>query len=186
EYIDEQGYCHTCDASCAKCWGPTQEDCTSCPITRHMYQSMCILQRRMFTKCMPSLDYKHGQEHFLYEGECRKSCPVGHYPAKGHACLPCPDNCELCHNPDVCTRCTSGYFIVPTNHTCQKLDCQQGEFQDSEYEECIPCEEGCLGCTVEVSSVDIFHKGKSECLELYFDCLGMIRESVPRVPKDIT
>lgn len=78
--------------------------------------------------CCPSnWSDKHGQEHFLYQGECRESCPAGHYSAKGHICLPCPDNCELCHNPRVCTRCTSGYFLVPTNHSCQKLECGQGK-----------------------------------------------------------
>ncbi|XP_006996032.2 proprotein convertase subtilisin/kexin type 5 isoform X1 [Peromyscus maniculatus bairdii] len=172
EYIDEQGHCRTCEASCAKCWGPTQEDCTSCPITRVFDDGRCILncptskfelkkqchpchhtcqecQGSGPSNCTSCRADKHGRERFLYQGECRESCPVGHYPAKGRACLPCPDNCELCYNPHVCTRCMSGYFIVPTNHTCQKLECRQGEFQDSEYEECIPCEEGCLGCTVD-------------------------------------
>lgn len=76
---------------------------------------------------------KHGQERFLYQGECRESCPVGHYPAKGHACMPCPDNCELCYNPHVCSRCMSGYFIVATNHTCQRLECGQGEASAGSY-----------------------------------------------------
>lgn len=77
--------------------------------------------------CLSNWSDKHGQEYFLYKGECLENCPVGHYPAKGHACLPCPDNCELCYNPHVCSRCMSGYVIVPTNHTCQKLECRQGE-----------------------------------------------------------
>lgn len=70
---------------------------------------------------------KHGQERFLYQGECWESCPAGYYPAEGHTCLPCPDNCELCHNAHICVRCTGGYFLVPTNHTCQKLACGQGK-----------------------------------------------------------
>lgn len=83
--------------------------------------------------CPSNWSDKHGRERFLYQGECRESCPVGHYPAKGRACLPCPDNCELCYNPHVCTRCMSGYFIVPTNHTCQKLECRQGEAPMGSY-----------------------------------------------------
>lgn len=73
-----------------------------------------------------SLD-KHGQERFLYWGECRESCPPGYYPEEGHTCQPCPDNCELCHSTHVCTRCVRGYFMVPSNHTCQKLECGQGK-----------------------------------------------------------
>ncbi|KAL0607078.1 Proprotein convertase subtilisin/kexin type 5, partial [Plecturocebus cupreus] len=65
----------------------------------------------------------YGREHFLYQGECRDSCPDGHYPTEGNTCLPCPDNCEICHSAHVCTRCTRGYFIAPTNRTCQKLEC---------------------------------------------------------------
>ena len=37
-----------------------------------------------------SLD-KHGQERFLYWGECRESCPPGYYPEEGHTCQPCPE-----------------------------------------------------------------------------------------------
>lgn len=77
--------------------------------------------------CPSNWSDKHGQERFLYHGECLENCPVGHYPAKGHTCLPCPDNCELCYNPHICSRCMSGYVIIPPNHTCQKLECRQGE-----------------------------------------------------------
>lgn len=68
-----------------------------------------------------------GQERFLFWGECRESCPAGHHPAEGQVCLPCPDNCELCHSADICTRCTNGYFMASTNHTCQKLECGPGK-----------------------------------------------------------
>lgn len=77
--------------------------------------------------CLSTCSDKHGRARFLYQGECRESCPGGHYPAAGHACLPCPDNCELCHSANVCARCVAGYFAVPTNYTCQKLECGPGE-----------------------------------------------------------
>ncbi|XP_046958233.1 proprotein convertase subtilisin/kexin type 5 isoform X1 [Lynx rufus] len=171
EYIDEHGHCQICDASCAKCWGLTQEDCTGCPVTRIFdhghcvfkcpsgkfeFQNQCHLCHYTCQECQgnePSnctscgVD-KHGQERFLYQGECWESCPAGYYPAEGHTCLPCPDDCELCHNAHICVRCTGGYFLVPTNHTCQKLACGQGEVQDPDYGECVPCEEGCLGCNL--------------------------------------
>ncbi|XP_004862586.1 proprotein convertase subtilisin/kexin type 5 isoform X3 [Heterocephalus glaber] len=170
EFIDEHGCCQVCDASCAKCQGPTQEECTSCFITRVFDDGRCVLNCPSWkfefknqcrpchhtcqgcrgsgpfncTSCRPD---KHGRESFLYRGECRESCPAGLAPAEGRTCLPCPGNCELCHNPHICIRCASGYVLGPTNHTCQKLECGQGEVQDSDYEECLPCEEGCLGCS---------------------------------------
>lgn len=78
--------------------------------------------------CCPSnRSDKQGRERFLHQGECLESCPAGHAPAQGHTCLPCPDNCELCHHPHICTRCVSGYVLGPTNSTCEKLECGQGE-----------------------------------------------------------
>ncbi|XP_077615494.1 proprotein convertase subtilisin/kexin type 5 isoform X1 [Crocuta crocuta] len=171
EYIDEHGHCQNCEASCAKCRGPTQEDCTGCPVTRIFdngrcvfkcpsgkfeFQNQCHLchytcqecQGNEPSNCTSCGADKHGRDRFLYLGECWESCPAGHYPAEGHACRPCPDHCELCHDAHICTRCVGGYFLVPTNHTCQKLVCGQGEVQDPDYGECMPCEEGCLGCSL--------------------------------------
>ncbi|KAK2503765.1 hypothetical protein MC885_009828, partial [Smutsia gigantea] len=189
EYIDEHGRCQICEASCAKCRGPTQEDCTGCPVTRIFDDGRCVLNcpsgkfefknqchpchytcqecqdnepsnciscgvGHEFTLLTPALvemrkklkdvfpeekeracrqDVKHkidskdkyGWERFLYQGECRKSCPAGHYPADGYICLPCPDNCEICHSAHICIQCMGGYFVLPTNHTCQKLVCGQ-------------------------------------------------------------
>lgn len=170
EYIDEHGRCQICEASCAKCQGPTQDDCTGCPVTRILDDGHCVLncpsgkfalknrchlchstcrecQGDEPSNCTSCGVDKHGQERFLYWGECRERCPRGHYADEGHTCQPCPDNCELCHSPHFCIRCVHGYFMVPANHTCQKLECRQGEVQDPDYEECMPCEEGCLGCS---------------------------------------
>ncbi|KAM4877564.1 proprotein convertase subtilisin/kexin type 5 isoform 1-T1 [Thomomys bottae] len=172
EYMDAHGHCQGCEASCTTCLGPTQEDCTSCPLTRVLDDGRCVVncpswkfgfrnqchpchhtcqgcQGRGPFNCTSCRADKHGREYFLYQGECRESCPVGYYPTKENACLPCPDNCELCQSPHVCTRCLHGFFLLPTNHTCQKLECGQGEVEDSDYEECLPCEEGCLGCSVD-------------------------------------
>ncbi|XP_036711559.1 proprotein convertase subtilisin/kexin type 5 isoform X1 [Balaenoptera musculus] len=172
EYIDEHGLCQICEALCAKCRGPTQEDCTGCPGTRIFDDGRCVLncpsgKFEFKNQCHPchstcqecqgdepsnctscGVD-KHGRERFLYWGECRESCPTGHYPDEDHTCRPCPDNCELCHSSHVCTRCRRGYFLLPSNRTCRKLECGQGEVQDPDYEECMPCEEGCLGCSLD-------------------------------------
>ncbi|KAL4689471.1 hypothetical protein H8959_012262, partial [Pygathrix nigripes] len=179
EYVDDHGHCQTCEASCAKCRGPTQEDCTTCPMTRILDDGRCVsncpswkfefenqchpchhtcqrCQGSGPTHCTSCEADNYGREYFLYQGECRDSCPEGHYATEGNICLPCPDNCELCHSMHVCTRCTRGYFIAPTNHTCQKLECGQGEVQDPDYEECVPCEEGCLGCSLEKETMAPF------------------------------
>ncbi|KAB0368883.1 hypothetical protein FD755_019917 [Muntiacus reevesi] len=146
EYVDEHGHCQICEASCAQCRGPTQEDCTGCPLTRIFDDGRCVFNCSLgkfefrnqchpchFTcqecqgdgpsNCTSCGVDKRGRERFLYWGECRESCPPGYYPDEGHICQPCPDNCELCHSTHVCTRCVRGYFMMPSNHSCQRLEC---------------------------------------------------------------
>ncbi|KAM9206534.1 proprotein convertase subtilisin/kexin type 5-like [Dugong dugon] len=104
----------------------------------------------------PSRD-KLRRQRVLFQGECREHCPVGHYPAPQHTCLPCPDHCALCQGPHVCKRCADGYFLLPTNHTCRKLECAQGGrcvtkcgpgfYGDPEVGECEPCHRACKTCT---------------------------------------
>lgn len=169
--MDPQAHCQRCDPSCALCRGPRPEDCTKCPVSKIFDAGRCVFNcplgkfnfnnechpcHNTCQECQGNGPYnctacgigKHGQEHFLDQGKCRDRCPAGHFPGEGHICLPCPENCELCQSIKSCTQCRSGYFIEPTNHTCQKSECGKGEVQDPDYEGCIPCEEGCLGCSL--------------------------------------
>ncbi|XP_075416639.1 proprotein convertase subtilisin/kexin type 5 isoform X2 [Tenrec ecaudatus] len=172
EYIDEHGHCQICEASCAKCRGPTQEDCTSCPIRRVFDDGRCVLncpswKYEFKNQCHPchhtcqecqgngpsnctscGVD-NFGQDRVLYQGECREQCPEGHFPSPEQACLPCPAHCAHCQDTLICLQCSGGYFLEPKNHTCQRFKCRQGEVQDPDYEECLPCEEGCLGCSLD-------------------------------------
>ncbi|XP_074062783.1 proprotein convertase subtilisin/kexin type 5 isoform X2 [Macrotis lagotis] len=171
EYIDDLGHCLPCETSCSTCQGPTQKNCTSCPITRFLDNGYCVqtcpsgkfefknqchpchhtckeCQGPEPSNCTACGTDKLGKERFLYMGECWESCPAG-YHHSDNTCLSCPENCEFCSSSSYCTQCLQGYYILPTNNTCQKLECKEGEVKDPDYEDCMPCEEGCLGCSLD-------------------------------------
>lgn len=131
---------------------------------------------------------KHGQERFLYWGECRERCPRGHYADEGHTCQPCPDNCELCHSPHFCIRCVHGYFMVPANHTCQKLECRQGKtalgllqtgeavFRMAQRQTLLPCVKLRPGMTLSDSTCQVGTVIGALSLPLHTSPLGFPRE----------
>nr|XP_033782752.1 proprotein convertase subtilisin/kexin type 5 isoform X1 [Geotrypetes seraphini] len=168
EFINDSGDCQFCDASCLKCTGPSESDCVGCAITKFFDEGHCVLTcpkgKYQFknqchichhtckecsgsepSKCTACGTGKNGSKRFLFNGECRQSCPKGHYSSSGkNACLPCLQNCEVCSGPTECARCVEGYY--PASGSCQKLHCGEGEVEDIYDEECVPCAAGCQSC----------------------------------------
>ncbi|XP_031458302.1 proprotein convertase subtilisin/kexin type 5 [Phasianus colchicus] len=166
EYLDDSQECQLCEASCQKCTGPKVDDCISCPRTRFFDNGRCVMQcpRGKFefkkqchschhtcqdcsgsepNKCTACGTDRRGMERFLYRGECRESCPPGHYHSE-HTCVPCSGHCEVCLNTRHCKRCTRGYYL--NQNICQKHSCREGELEDPDTEDCVPCSEGCQNC----------------------------------------
>ncbi|TRZ25690.1 hypothetical protein HGM15179_001409 [Zosterops borbonicus] len=166
EYLDDSQECQLCPISCQKCIGPESDNCISCPLTRVFDDGYCVMQcpRGKFefkqqchlchhtcvdcsgsepNKCTTCGTDRRGVEHFLYHGECRDHCPPGHYHVE-HTCVPCPDHCEVCLNSSHCKRCFRGYYL--TQNVCQKHSCREGEVEDPDSEDCIPCSDGCQNC----------------------------------------
>ncbi|XP_017941456.2 proprotein convertase subtilisin/kexin type 5 isoform X4 [Manacus vitellinus] len=166
EYLDDSQECQLCEASCQKCTGPESDNCISCLLTRVFDDGRCVVQcpRGKFefkgqchvchhtcldcsgsepNKCTSCGTDRRGTERFLYRGECRESCPPGHYHAD-HTCMPCSGHCEVCLNSHHCKRCFRGYYL--TENMCQKHSCKEGEVEDPDSEECIPCSDGCQNC----------------------------------------
>ncbi|NXV23312.1 PCSK5 convertase, partial [Cepphus grylle] len=166
EYLDDSQECQLCEASCQKCIGPEPDKCISCPLTRIFDDGRCVMQcpRGKFefkgqchlchhtcldcsgsepNKCITCGTDRRGIERFLYHGECRDSCPPGHYHSD-HNCVACSGHCEVCLNTSHCKRCFRGYYL--TQNICQKHSCREGEVEDPDSEDCIPCSEGCQNC----------------------------------------
>lgn len=67
---------------------------------------------------------RRGMDRFLYRGECRESCPPGHYHSE-HTCVPCSGHCEVCLDSKHCKRCSRGYYL--NQNICQKHSCREGK-----------------------------------------------------------
>ncbi|XP_038025774.1 proprotein convertase subtilisin/kexin type 5 isoform X1 [Anas platyrhynchos] len=169
EYLDEFQECQLCDTFCDKCTGPEPNNCISCPSTRFFDDGRCVIQcpRGKFefkrqchlchhtcldcsgsepNKCTACGTDRRGMERFLYQGECKESCPPGHYHSK-NTCVPCSGHCEVCLDSRRCKKCFRGYYL--TQNVCQKHSCRKGEVEDPDSEDCIPCSEGCQNCQLD-------------------------------------
>ncbi|XP_021236412.1 proprotein convertase subtilisin/kexin type 5 isoform X1 [Numida meleagris] len=188
EYLDDSQECQLCEASCQKCTGPEVDDCISCPRTRLFDNGRCVLQcpRGKFefkkqchlchhtcqdcsgsepNKCTACGTDRRGMELFLYHGECRESCPPGHYHSE-HTCVPCSGHCEVCLDSRHCKRCSRGYYL--NQNICQKHSCREGELEDPDSEDCVPCSEGCQNCQLDdpricITCVQNYYMYKQRC-----------------------
>ncbi|XP_055929177.1 furin-like isoform X1 [Argiope bruennichi] len=83
QYGEVRDYtCHMCDKSCSSCYGPSYNNCLSCP------------------------------KHFLSNSTCVKSCPDGFFhDTEKRQCYPCLPVCSECESRDVCSACKHGFFL---------------------------------------------------------------------------
>ncbi|XP_033928587.1 proprotein convertase subtilisin/kexin type 5 isoform X1 [Melopsittacus undulatus] len=188
QYLDDSQNCQLCEASCQKCIGPEPDNCISCPLTRVFDDGRCIMQcpRGKFefkgqchlchhtcldcsgsepNKCTTCGTDRRGIERFLYHGECRESCPPGHYHSE-HTCMACFSHCEVCLNSSHCKRCFRGYYL--TQNICQKHRCREGEVEDPDSEDCIPCSDGCQKCKLDdrricITCIQNYYMYKQRC-----------------------
>ncbi|KAJ8413952.1 hypothetical protein AAFF_G00065500 [Aldrovandia affinis] len=167
EYLTEQDRCHLCDATCYKCTGPENTDCISCGLTRYFDGGRCAFQCSLGKyaldgqchlchhtcedcddggpdNCTSCDQDKFKVDRYLFQGQCRDACPEAHYHSREKTCAPCGENCNLCTSGHTCLRCAASYY--PKDGVCVRLDCGEGEVEDPDYEDCLPCEEGCKKC----------------------------------------
>ncbi|KAM3849768.1 proprotein convertase subtilisin/kexin type 5-like, partial [Diretmus argenteus] len=167
QYMSQHGLCHLCDVTCQQCMGPEREDCTSCPLTRFFDEGRCDIrcQRGRYTmgrqchichhtchecndegpsNCTSCDKDKFGVDRYLFRGQCRDACPEGFFHSWRRECEPCPANCTICTVADRCLHCSPAHNL--RDGRCVPLECGVGELADPEYEDCLPCEEGCKTC----------------------------------------
>uniref|UniRef100_A0A8C1MNG8 Proprotein convertase subtilisin/kexin type 5b n=1 Tax=Cyprinus carpio TaxID=7962 RepID=A0A8C1MNG8_CYPCA len=181
EYLSKAEKCVLCSSTCSKCTGPGSKDCISCPHTRLFDNGTCVIhcdpgkyerdgQCHLChhtclectdgapDKCTRCSKDRFGVERYLFEGQCRESCPKGYSHSSKGTCDPCPPNCTVCTSSGHCVHCTPSYY--PKDGTCAKLECGVGEVVDFDHEDCVPCEEGCQHCLTEMV---YFCRLKSSC-----------------------
>uniref|UniRef100_A0A8C6TYA3 Proprotein convertase subtilisin/kexin type 5b n=1 Tax=Neogobius melanostomus TaxID=47308 RepID=A0A8C6TYA3_9GOBI len=173
EYTSDKGFCHLCDATCLQCSGPEKEACTQCPPTRVFDDGRCNIrcQKGRYTldkECFPchhtcqectdagpdnctSCADVHGVARYLFEGECRQSCPEGHFHSAWSRCEPCPDDCLTCSSALHCVHCGPRYRLRAGQ--CVPLQCSDGEPQSySNLLHIVDCDKSCLSCTGHLPS----------------------------------
>lgn len=79
----------------------------------------------LFLFCFCFHTDKFGVERYLFEGECRESCPGGYFHSPKGTCDPCPPNCTVCTSTGHCLHCTSSYY--PKDGMCARLLCGVGQ-----------------------------------------------------------
>ncbi|XP_073723703.1 proprotein convertase subtilisin/kexin type 5b isoform X1 [Misgurnus anguillicaudatus] len=192
EYLSGDDQCGLCHSTCYMCKGPESKDCISCLLTRFFDNGTCVIQcdpgkyqrdgqchlchhtcleckDEGPDKCTRCGEDRYGVERYLFEGECRDSCPEGYYHSSSGTCDPCPPNCTVCISTDHCLYCAPSYY--PTDGKCVKLQC--GEGVDPDQEDCVTCEEGCEKCL----SVNPEHC--MSCLPGYYQLGSSCRKMCP-------
>uniref|UniRef100_A0A8C1PM43 Proprotein convertase subtilisin/kexin type 5b n=1 Tax=Cyprinus carpio TaxID=7962 RepID=A0A8C1PM43_CYPCA len=164
EYLSKPDKCELCSSTCSKCTGPESKDCISCAFTRLYDNGQCVIscdpgkykgERQCHLchhtclectdegpdKCTRCSKDRFGVERYLFEGECRETCPEGYSHSSEGTCDPCPPNCTVCTSTGHCLHCTPSYY--PKDGTCAKLECGLGQLH---HNYCVTCEEGCQQC----------------------------------------
>ncbi|KAL7884219.1 hypothetical protein AOLI_G00069890 [Acnodon oligacanthus] len=103
---------------------------------------------------------RFGVERYLFDHECRNSCPEGHYPSSKSICEPCPPHCLLCSSGARCLQCAAHFYSK--DGACVQLECGVGKVADVDDDDCVPCEEGCQKC------LSVNPKHCLSCLENYY------------------
>ena len=110
--------CVKCHPSCARCVGPTANDCIAC---------------------------SHPKES-LVGFSCKKECPHGTFPNKGTGfCEKCHPTCETCSGPSLinCITCAKDLIQNKSTGMCSSL-CPEGHY--SLGKECVKCHSDCRTC----------------------------------------
>uniref|UniRef100_A0A8C6U283 Proprotein convertase subtilisin/kexin type 5b n=1 Tax=Neogobius melanostomus TaxID=47308 RepID=A0A8C6U283_9GOBI len=170
EYTSDKGFCHLCDATCLQCSGPEKEALSfvrcfhscrvfddgrcniRCQKGRYTLDKECFPCHHTCQECTDAGPDNctscgtdvHGVARYLFEGECRQSCPEGHFHSAWSRCEPCPDDCLTCSSALHCVHCGPRYRLRAGQ--CVPLQCSDGEVADTRGDACVPCDEGCKQC----------------------------------------
>ncbi|KAM3611892.1 uncharacterized protein V6R79_025475 [Siganus canaliculatus] len=210
-YLSQHGTCHLCDATCQQCKGPEREDCTSCPTTRFFDDGRCDIrcQKGRYAMgrqchlchhtCQECTDEgpenctscdrdKFGVARYLYQGQCRDTCPEAFYHSAWRRCESCPQDCLVCSASNHCLHCSPGHML--RNGKCVPLQCSEDEVEDAEDEDCLHCDNGCKMCKLKVSDDQTQGTVCLKCEDGYYtvgtDCHRSCPDGTYNVDKTMT
>ncbi|TRY60185.1 hypothetical protein DNTS_003795 [Danionella cerebrum] len=182
EYLSELDECKPCYSTCYKCTGPEKEDCLSCSTPRLLDNGQCVIRcdpgkyvrdgrcHLCHHTCLECTDEgpdnctscsqdHFGVERFLFERQCRESCPEGFSHSSRGTCDACPPNCTVCTSSGHCVHCAPSFYSK--DGLCTRLECGVGAEVDPDLEDCVTCEEGCKNC---LSAIPVPSGDPERCL----------------------
>ncbi|KAK7891541.1 hypothetical protein WMY93_023504 [Mugilogobius chulae] len=174
-YQTEDNECQECHPTCASCRGPEPHQCTECerglvldpnslqcgvtgdahcPLGTYLEhdQFTCSSCHRGCLSCEgPQLCSTCAAPHYLDNGTCVHSCPLGTYSSSQDAdgqqlgfCRPCDPVCSSCTGASAkdCLTCSPGHLRLL--HLCVS-HCPKGYYKDSSG--CEKCHHSCALCS---------------------------------------
>ncbi|XP_074526804.1 extracellular matrix organizing protein FRAS1 [Halichoeres trimaculatus] len=166
-FMDHTHTCTECHSSCGLCYGPSAENCTSCPALSSLHEGRCVhtcpqgffSQDNQCQECHPSCQSCTGPSQAdcsscslftsLESGYCRTSCRDGEFlnPETGH-CLRCSSDCGRCSADlqtgvgSVCVWCKEVKKWLLGDHCVS--ECPRGTY--GHHGVCSRCHVSCDSC----------------------------------------
>ncbi|NXV43083.1 PCSK5 convertase, partial [Uria aalge] len=172
EYLDDSQECQLCEASCQKCIGPEPDKCISCPLTRVFDDGRCVMQ------CPRGKFEFKGQCHLCHHTclDCSGSepnkciaCGTGKkgqktclWKRKLRTCLAQPLHSMCCTEMEQACTSRQGPRVLSKTSVWGRLGNKDGEVEDPDSEDCIPCSEGCQNCKLDDQRICI------TCMQNYY------------------
>ena len=140
--------CLPCHTSCAACYGPGAEQCTSCP----PHSSLTFTGTT--SSCQCESGYSRSTAGSCVPQGTSAVCPSDKYldAAGGSSCLPCSVACLTCYGPGdfACQLCPVNAMLT----TAGSCKCQPGFFSISTAASfsCVVCAGNCMECAGSATS----------------------------------
>jgi len=163
-YFNENGVCKPCLANCKKC--KNSNTCDECIDKFNLKDgNQCVKEcgdgytlfpqnicRKCHSSCLGCKNTNVNEctkcyaNYYLFNNECRSSCPEATFATNKMTCDPCPiSNCLECRSGNTCTKCNTNYVLE--NNTCRLPPCSEGWVVKPSSNECTKCEvNNCKSC----------------------------------------
>ncbi|XP_060040178.1 proprotein convertase subtilisin/kexin type 5-like, partial [Erinaceus europaeus] len=166
EFWNETLGCQPCDTKCFRCYGPSENQCHTCPQEKFLLNTTCVKDcpegyyqvHQQCAPCHSSCRTCEGRRSlqclscrpgwFQLGQECLLHCREGYYAdnSTGH-CEKCNKNCKACRGPQLtdCLSCNMFFFLLQAKGECH-LTCPEHYHAESSTQTCERCHPTCSQC----------------------------------------
>jgi hypothetical protein len=163
-FFNQNGVCKPCLSNCKKC--RDSNTCDECILSFNLKDgNQCVKDcgdgyalfpmntcRKCSSSCLQCSNNDVNQcskcyaNYFLYNNECRSTCPEGTFATEKMTCEPCPmSSCSKCDGGKTCSSCIANYVLE--NNKCKLPPCSDGWVLKQNSNECVQClVDNCKSC----------------------------------------